>query len=338
MRGKRRRPFRSSPTLCYFLAVAFLSASRIAISAEQPAGSDVPSPQASKREQTGVREFAPGVRIHWRTVSVELESRVVLREGSLELLACSPQTREHESILAVSARPLHIFQAMGLIGLEAGSPARYDEKLERWFPASGEPLDLRIAWREDGNDRAVAAAEWMVERKTGKPPEPLRWVLAGSVAREEGGFGADADGTVACVVDFDSALIALSTRHSADDAELWLAANTKEVPPIGTRCTMTVRSAYNPKVEVEIATGGAPRTAEGPLSVRQIGELLSKDRDDRTPFLLVRAHQNVDRADLDRVVQQLKDELRRKGVDPEISMIVRKEAPAPPSRPSLPRE
>ncbi len=226
--------------VCLLAAMSlFLSMVRPAISAQEPRNPTTVPQKISAPVQTGMRDFAPGVRINWDKQAVEVESRVVLREGPLELLACSPQTREHESILAVLARPLHVFQAMGLIGLEAGSPARYDEKLDRWFPASGEPLDLRIQWREDGRDHEVAPANWMVERKTGKPPEGLRWVFAGSMVREEGGFGADPDGTVVCVVDFDSALIALSTPHSADDAELWLTANPKEVPPTGTRCTLT---------------------------------------------------------------------------------------------------
>jgi hypothetical protein len=285
----------------------------------------------------GIREFAPGIQIDWKSKVIEIGAIVVLREGPLELLACSPQTREHESILSVSARPLHIFQAMGLIGLEAGSPARYNEMLDRWFPASGEPLDLRVHWRDGDKDRTVSPAAWMVEKKTGKPPETLRWVFAGSLVREEGWFGADADGTVVCVVDFDSALIALSARHSADDAELWLTANPKEVPPLGTRFTLSIRSAYHPKLEVEIASKGAFRTAEESLSAGQIGDLLTRNRDDRTPFLSVWYHPNLAESDLTRAVQELKDELRRRRIDPEASMMVRKKnaAPRAPASPLL---
>ena len=221
----------------------------------------------------GIRPFQPGVFIDWTQQAVEIEARVVLREGPLELLACSPQTREHESILVVSARPLHIFQAMSLAGLQQGAPARYDEKLDRWFPASGEPLDLQIRCRDEGKERIVPAAQWMLQRAGAKPPEKLTWVFSGSMAREEGGFAADADGTVACVVDFDSALIALSTPHSADNEELWLNANTKEVPPIGTRCTLVVRSAYHPKVEIEVDDGGVLRQDSKVLTPKQVGIL-----------------------------------------------------------------
>ena len=294
-----------------------LLATRWTVHADDPPYVPVP------HSMYGIREFAPGIRIDWKAKAIEIDARVVLREGPLELFACSPQTREHESILSVSARPLHIFQAMGLIGLEAGSPARYDEQQDRWFPAGGEPLDLRVQWREDGRDRAIGPVAWMVEKQTGKPPEALRWVFAGSLMREEGGFGADADGTVVCVVDFDSALIALSVPHSADDAELWLTANSKEVPPVGTRCTLSVRSAYHPKLEVEIAAGGAFRSAGESLNAGQIGDLLTRNRDDRTPFLSVWHHPNLAESDVTRAVRELKDELRHRKIDPVVSMSVR---------------
>jgi len=276
----------------------------------------------------GIRPFQPGVFIDWTQQAVEIEARVVLREGPLELLACSPQTREHESILVVSARPLHIFQAMSLAGLQQGAPARYDEKLDRWFPASGEPLDLQIRCRDEGKERIVPAAQWMLQRAGAKPPEKLTWVFSGSMAREEGGFAADADGTVACVVDFDSALIALSTPHSADNEELWLNANTKEVPPIGTRCTLVVRSAYHPKVEIEVDDGGVLRQDSKVLTPKQVAELLKKGHGDRLPFLSIRLKGKEQTSSADRAIREVRDELAQQGLDPDSSMTVGKAATA----------
>src|ERR1043166_8218583 len=53
----------------------------------------------SLTEPAASRPFQPGVRIDWEQKAVEIDARVVLREGPLELFACSPQTKEHESIL-----------------------------------------------------------------------------------------------------------------------------------------------------------------------------------------------------------------------------------------------
>jgi len=86
---------------------------------------------ASPLTADNVRPFADGIQINWTRKQVEVEATVVLREGPLELLACSPNTREHESILVIEARPLHIFKAMGLIGLQPGKPVRSSRRPAR---------------------------------------------------------------------------------------------------------------------------------------------------------------------------------------------------------------
>ena len=234
----------------------------------------------------GLRQFAAGVHIDWTSLTVNIDSEVVLREGALELLACSLQTREHESILVVKARPLHILQAMGIVGLEPGLPLRYDEKNDRWIPASGEPLDLRI--RCDGVDggRPVSAAAWLAETKGGKPPKDVDWVFSGSRSVPGGRFGADLEGTVACLVDFDTALISPATSHSADNEELWLKANTAAIPPRGTACTLLVRSAYRPALEVKLAPDETLRFGEKPVTPTELVEMLHRPTDDERPARL----------------------------------------------------
>ncbi|MCP4250308.1 MAG: hypothetical protein GY778_24965 [bacterium] len=196
-------------------------------------------------------ELAPGVHIDWAKPQVEVAARVVLREGLLELLACSPQTREHESILRVEARPLHIFQALGLIGLEAGSPAGYDPTTERVVPARGHPINLEVRYEVNGKPRTDNVWDWLINAETKKPPSPRPWIFCGSRQFPGGAFGADVDGTVVCVVDFDTALISLPESHSADNALLWVTANTERIPPMGTECTLLFRAAENGPVIVE---------------------------------------------------------------------------------------
>ena len=189
-----------------------------------------------------MRDFAPGVRIDWANRLIEVDARVVLREGPLELVACSPRTREHESMLLVHARPMHIFQAMGLVGFKPGSPVRYDEKLDRWYPPTGEPLDIRVRYRDDKGEHVVTVEQWLTGVKDDRPPDRIGWVFSGSRTDQEGRFTADGEGTVICVVDFETALITVNALHSADNALLWLRANTKAIPPVGTACTLLIRS------------------------------------------------------------------------------------------------
>ena len=187
-----------------------------------------------------VKPFAPGVAIDWQRRAVEVQGRVVLREGPIELFACSPRTREYESIIVVDAQPLHIYQAMGLMGLEPGSPIRFDPKRDRWLPPKGQALRLRVRYRRESKVHTVPVNQWLSLNDTGSAPDRVPWVFAGSRTGEDGRFGADRDGTVIAVVDFETALISVGAVHSADNESLWLSARTAAIPPLGTACTLLI--------------------------------------------------------------------------------------------------
>ena len=298
--------------------------------------------QDDQRKKTGIREFQPGVSIDWENLAVEVDARVVLREGQLELLACSPQTKEHESILVVNARPLHIFQAMGLVGLESGSPPTYHEKRDQWQQARGEPLDLRVKWHDGEKVQTANPAEWTIEKKSGRPPEKLDWVFSGSIYRQpaqselsqqlgkdDAHFAADSDGTLVCLVDFDSALISVSIKHTADDAQLWLSANTDAIPPMGTRCTLVLRSAYHPKLEIELTKEGKIKLDGEEVTIERVGAMLTKDRDDRSPRLRVTYDWETETKEIRRVLNDLKREVNERELDPEKHMCVNKKGSPP---------
>lgn len=233
-------------------------------------------------DKVGVKNFAPGIRIDWTRLTVELESEIALREGPLEFLACSPRTKEHESILVVLARPSQIFQAMGLVGLTPGSPTRYIEKEDRWEPARGEGLELRIRVTEGDRVRLVKPEEWVLRSegdKTTASPE-LRWVFAGSLTARDGRFAADLEGTVAGLVDFESNLIALNASHSADNEQLWLIANKERIPPRGTRCQLFIRSDHRPATRVVLAADGSIRGNGRVIEPSELAQLLKPLVDD----------------------------------------------------------
>lgn len=263
-------------------ALALAGASLIAGWAVQKPPLETKDSAGNPVQANSVRAFAPGVRIDWKHQIVEVDARVVLRQGPLELLACSPQTREHESIFVVTARPIHVFQAMGLIGLEAGRPVRYDEPADRLLPAQGEPLDIRIRWEEKLGRHTVSARKLLLTLPGGRPPESLHWVFAGSRRMGEGGFGADLDGTVICVVDFDTALISLRDLHSADNELLWLAANPDAIPPVGTLCTLLIRGAGKGRISYEVAVraDGTLRLQGTSVSVRNILERCRRHKEE----------------------------------------------------------
>ncbi len=244
------------------------------------------SPTPDEHRDEPVKSFAPGVKIDWPSLTVEVAGEVVLREGALELFSCSPRTREHESILRCDARPLHVHQALGLIGLSPGSPSRYDEQSARRSEARGDPLDIRVRFQGESGEHVIPADRWVTYAKNAPhsvDAPPLNWIFAGSRTLPDGRFAADLEGTVACLVDFDSALIALGSAHSPDNDQLWLTANTQEIPPRGTRCTLLIRSDHRPTVEVELLDEHTVRYKDQSLTADLLVKLLRPPPDDPRP-------------------------------------------------------
>ncbi len=206
--------------------------------------------QAVSRPAGGGRTvaFQRGVVINWGERQAELAGKIALREGPLELFACSTDLyggdKTHESIVLLGARPLHVFQALGLIGLEPGRPARYDVANETVIPASGQAVEVWVRWKAGGKRREVRACAWMrLIDKPDEPLDPLPWVFSGSAPRVEGGILADEDGTVITTVDFAGSIVTLSTHHPRDYSQLWIEARPDAIPPLDTPCTVIVRGA-----------------------------------------------------------------------------------------------
>jgi hypothetical protein len=256
---------------------------------DRPAASGQGIPQATRpTTRPGVIDYQRGIRINWPDRQVEAAGRVVLREGALELFACSPNTREHESIVRIDARPLHLFQALGLIGLTPGHPGRVHPQTGEYQGATGDPVEIEVQYEQDGQTRQEPIERWM--RQT--PPEgqegpgadlgPLPWVFAGSYTTKDGVFAADPEGTVIAVVEFGSALIALPDYHSDSNAELWLQPATGRIPPLMTRCTLLFRRG---PVPVGLDSAGQVVLGGRVLSLREatqaLRDLLREDAEGR---------------------------------------------------------
>ena len=247
----------------------------------------LPVARGSAGRSPGVREYSPGIRIDWPRRTVELDATVVLREGALELLACSPHTREHESILTVRGRPRDIHHALGLVGLRPGSPARYDRVVKAVRAPRGDSMRIDIHYRVDGVERFVPAERWLRDSKRQRALERANWVFAGSTTIHDGRFGADVDGTVVCVVDFDTALVAVGESHSADNQLLWLEANTPEIPALGTACVLVLQGAEPVNIELEVAAGGSLRYEGRSITVGDVARLAARQGKDSVDTRIV---------------------------------------------------
>lgn len=232
------------PVSALFLLLCFFTptpAQPPAVLATRPAAT---RPAASQPNQPRIVQFQPGIRINWIKRQVEVDATVILREGLIELFACSPKNREHEAIIRIEARPMHLYQAIGLIGLTPGRPSRFDPQTEKSTPATGDPVDLEVRYSSGAGPRQEPIEAWMKPTDGKTLLGRLPWVFAGSVPLEQReGIATDVEGTVVALVDFSSSLIALPETHSDRNDELWLRPNTERIPVVGAKCELIIRAA-----------------------------------------------------------------------------------------------
>jgi hypothetical protein len=90
---------------------------------------------------------------------VLLKTKVVLREGILEMLVCKKQTKEHESVLSVDARAYEIHAGLAKLGAKPGSPAVF---VPKFAPPKGQRIDIFLQWKDSkGKLQRVPAQQWI---------------------------------------------------------------------------------------------------------------------------------------------------------------------------------
>lgn len=191
-------------------------------------------PLMGSQAQTG--EF---VRVG--SVQVDAVARTVIAtgfvnqtEGLVELLACGPGGKTHESILVLQANPVDLQAGLLLLGLKPGTPPAAQGEGQPTGPA----LDIRVEWDADGALQSVPASSLIKDMDTGLPLTDSGWVFTGSKF-EDGKFRALTEESMIVTYWDPWAIINIASGHGSND-EL-LVANRKAMPTNGTPVTVRIR-------------------------------------------------------------------------------------------------
>jgi hypothetical protein len=189
----------------------------------------------------------PHVAIDREQRVVDIDATVVLREGGwLELLACTPHTRTHESIFVIHAKPSHIHLAMVMLGLEPGTPMRWKLVGEEYVssPAHGPAVAVTILTHHDGKSVETPANQLVLNKKTGEPLPDNQWLFTGSSfddSHTPPRYRADVEGSVLSLVNFGDEVLARHTDRTNQNDQGALQPNTDLIPPVGTSVTIRLR-------------------------------------------------------------------------------------------------
>jgi len=145
-------------------------------------------------------------------------------EGLIELFACGPGGKVHESIFVLQAEPKDIQAGLLLLGLQ---PAEIPAAGLGQGPPQGSELIIEVVWAEDGNEQRMAAERLVFDYKTRKPVRHGGWIFNGSLIKD-GYFMADAEDSIVATYWDPWAVLNIGNLGDDDDR---LGVNKQLIPP-----------------------------------------------------------------------------------------------------------
>lgn len=219
--------------------------------------------------KTALEKLAmPGVKINLEERCVDVESRVSLKEGMLELIACIKDSKEHEAIIMIEAKPSHVHTALLLLGAKPGNPAMQEAinpemTRFRFTPPSGNPVDVFLVFKNaEGKETEHAISEFLKEadQDYGIPetdaPEPKKkfpthtFLFAGSVLVGEGDgprqYLCDLNGNVISLATFGDELLCLPEVHDNSNGSLVWEVDGEKLPELNSKVILRLRPHFKP--------------------------------------------------------------------------------------------
>ena len=294
----------ATPAMCWAGGPPAVSATS---DSSQSEGPSAPKP-------AGRRVKLPGLVIDLQRRCVDLEAVICLEHGFLELIACTKGTKQHESIVAVSARAMHIHTALLLLGAQNGHPAMrkpVDKEKTRWvhMPPRGDAVDvflvtkdkqgrpierpisdfiIRSTERIDEVDGAVIVAPGAAKRRKGQNNSNVRlphtFVFAGSRLLDNGDgprrYLADVSGNVISIATFGDEVLCLPFRQTQDNRSLMWHIKPGSLPQVGTRVILRMRRQARPAHSHNVVPPGASQHDVEPSDADSTAD---KDQDTMAP-------------------------------------------------------
>lgn len=154
--------------------------------------------------------------------------------GPVELFACGPAGKTHESVLVLMVEPQDLHLALLLLGLRHGPPMPG----VGMAPPQGDPVHLDVVWMEQGTNRVAPAESMLRDVQTRQPVRHGAWIFNGSMV-EEGRLKALEEESLVATYWDPWALINLAADLGADDERIVV--HTNAVPPLHQPVTLVIR-------------------------------------------------------------------------------------------------
>lgn len=171
----------------------------------------------------------PHIRVNLKTRTVDLDAKICLREGLLELLVTTEGGKEHEACFAIRAKPRNVQVALMMLGLRPGAPGHAVPHGDgyRFVHPTGDPVRVSVRFVKDGKTVERPVTDFAYDARRKRRMAPVDFIFAGSrVVKVEDRtyFAADGDGSVVSLVSFGTEILAHPVAASpANETIVWVA-------------------------------------------------------------------------------------------------------------------
>jgi hypothetical protein len=166
---------------------------------------------------------------------ISMAGKVNMDHGIVELLACAPGGKVHESVLVLDVVPYHFQVALLLLGLKPGGGLEYQGDPRT---PTGDSVDVIVSWTQADTQVSVRAEQlvWDLQQKTAMQTTP--WIFVGSKV-VDGTFLADVERSLITTYHDPTAILDNPLPSGGND-EISVV-NRELIPPVGTPVVVTVR-------------------------------------------------------------------------------------------------
>ncbi len=209
---------------CLLIASAGCSSARIA--GQNPLPAPDPQPMGSVWVDAGRREM----------IITGFVNQVA---GPVEMFACGPAGKTHESVLVLMARPHDIQAGLLLLGAKHGPPMPDVGK----GPPVGDTVRIKVTWSDNGIERSLPAEQLIKDVRTRKSVKHGAWVFNGSMTID-GRFKAMEEESYIATYWDPWGIINIGSDIGSDDERIVV--NEDRVPPLHTPVTVTLFPEVKP--------------------------------------------------------------------------------------------
>jgi hypothetical protein len=170
---------------------------------------------------------------------VRFPGKVNMAKGVIELLACAPGGKRHESILIVYIIPYHLQVSLLLLGLNYGDNINYQG--DPTIP-QGDSVEVWVKWNRNNEEFIVRGEDFIFDLVSRKTMKHTHWIFSGSKVIN-GTFMADMEGSIITTFHDPYTIIDNPLPGGGND-ELYVV-NETLVPPKETEIQLIIKAVSN---------------------------------------------------------------------------------------------